>query len=302
MNREKRMLSIHLTDLCNNKCIFCVVDSPYQKAELASKEKIYKFLEENKNKGFEGVNIHGGEPTVRKDFIEILQKINECKYPEIVLQTNARKFSNFEFTKQIIELGVSYFVVSVHGANNGTHDYITQMPGSLKEAVDGIKNIKKIGATVRTNTVVSKSNYKELLNTCQLLVDLKVDHINISAIHTAGTAFRNFDDVVPFYDDIQIFVKEAVDFVNMNKIKITLEGFPFCKIEEMEKYVIDWSNQKFKMLFRNYIIEDYENYMDKMMRVQGEVCHACSENKKCGGVYKEYVQKFGWKEFGYGHT
>ncbi len=71
-----KAISVHLTDQCNNSCIFCVVNSHKDRREGVNKKVLYKFLEENSNKGgYESVNIHGGEATVLEDFEEILIKL-----------------------------------------------------------------------------------------------------------------------------------------------------------------------------------------------------------------------------------
>src|SRR4030067_2200754 len=103
MNEIENMLSIHLTDLCNNNCKFCIVDSPMQKKELVSEERVFAFLEDNMGKNYMAVNLHGGESTLRNDFFEILKKINSCGYPKIILQTNGRKLSDMKFAQKTCE-------------------------------------------------------------------------------------------------------------------------------------------------------------------------------------------------------
>ena len=298
-NTVENMLSIHLTDLCNNRCRFCIVDSPSQRENTVTKERIFSFLEEHQAQGYEAVNLHGGEPTTRKDFFEILTKIKECGYPRVILQTNARKFSKMDYTQKAVALGITKFVVSVHGSKSEIHDYITRTPDSLKHTVKGIKNMKALGIHVRTNSVLSKLNDKDFPAIMKLLLRLEVDHINISAVHTSGMAYKNFDQVVPKCADIYPYLKEAVDLAAGAGVMLTLEGFPFCTIPGMEKYIVPWETQKFKMLYRKYVFNDYESYMDDTMRIHGEPCNDCQQKTACGGVYKEYIAKLGWDGFGY---
>lgn len=293
----ERMLSIHLTDRCNNRCQFCVVDSPSILKDLVSRERVLSFLEENAGLGYRGVNLHGGEATTRRDFLDILTAIRDLGYPTVILQTNARKLSRADFAQKCLDLGVEKFVVSVHGSRSEVHDTITQVPNSLRHAVHGIRNVKALGAHVRTNSVVSELNYSDLPDIMRLVIDLGVDHINVSALHTQGTAMKNFYEVTPRYRDIEPYVAEAVRQVVASGIVLTLEGFPFCTITGNEHHVVDWDRQKFKMLFRNNVLDDYEDYMDHAMRTHGPPCSGCPQRVRCGGVYKEYVDAFGWEEF-----
>jgi hypothetical protein len=294
MNDEvKKMLSIHLTDLCNNKCIFCIVDSPSQKKNQVSKERVVSFLEEHANQDYSAVNLHGGESTTRTDFLEILAKIQALGYPETILQTNGRKLSKSEYANRVVELGVTKFVVSIHGSTPEVHDAITCVPGSLLHAVRGIKNVKLLGCHVRTNSVLSSLNYRDFPAIMNLLVKL-----NVSALHTAGAAYKNFDAVTPTYAEVFPYLEECARIVSSSGVALTLEGFPFCMISGMEQFVIDWKSQKFKMLFREFVLDDYETYMDNSMRIYGPPCEGCSKVPDCGGVYKEYIEKKGWNEFG----
>lgn len=292
-----KALSVHLTDICNSKCSFCIVDSPFVKDDSISRSRVSRFLRENVDKGFEAVNIHGGEATIRKDFLEILDEIKELGYPTVYLQTNARKLARKEYARTVMDKGVSLFVISMHGATALTQDRIAKSLGSFDQAVRGTRNVKELGAKIRTNSVVCKDNFTELPEIVDLCVDLGADHINLSALHTAGTAFRNFWEVTPRYDEIQPYVLEAVDRAVRADRMITLEGFPYCSIPGYEKYMIDWAQNQFKMLYRTFVFEDYERYMDENSRVKDERCGGCAFNDTCGGVYKEYAELVGWDEF-----
>jgi MoaA/NifB/PqqE/SkfB family radical SAM enzyme len=279
-----KALSVHLTDICNSKCSFCIVDSPFVKDDSISRKRVSRFLRDNADKGFEAVNIHGGEATIRKDFLDILDEIRELGYPTVFLQTNGRKLARMAYAQTVVDKGVSLFIVSMHGATGLTQDRISKSLGSFEQAVKGIRNVKELGTKVRTNSVVCKDNYTEIPQIVDLCIDLGADHVNISALHTAGTALRNFWEVTPRYDEIQPYVLEAVDRAVARDRMITLEGFPYCSIPGYEQYMIDWTQNRFKMLYRTWVFDDYENYMDSNSRVKDEKCRGCAHNDSCGGV------------------
>ena len=293
-----KSISVHLTDQCNNSCIFCVVDSHKEKRESVNKTVLYKFLEENANKGYESVNIHGGEATILKSFMDILAKIKELGYPQVSLQTNGRKLADLDFAKQAYNYGVKLFVISVHGKDASQHDFITQESKSFDEALEGIRNVKSLGAKVRSNTVVYKDNISSLTDITNLLLDIGVDHVNISAIHPVGKAFKNFKQVTPTYTDFLDEVYKMIDICVAKNIVVTLEGFPSCILKrEYEKYQIQWDEIEFKLLFRNFVLDNYATFMEKKTKRQGDKCKECIYSNTCGGVYKEYLDFYGWDEF-----
>lgn len=294
-------LSIHLTDMCNQSCKFCVVDSYKDRREEVNKRLIFKFLEENAGKGYEIINIHGGEATILNDFIEILMKIKELGYPQVSLQTNARTLKDIEFAKQLVDLNVKTFVTSFHTNNPVEMAWLADVEETwLGEIIQGIKNVKSLGAKVRTNTVVYKNNMDNFDEVIRFIVEeLKVDHVNISAMHPAGRAYKNFEYVCPKLTEIVPIVKRAVDYVEGQGTVITVEGFPPCMLKEYKKYIVDWESTNFKMLYHNFILPNYADFMSAQTRILGDNCKKCASKKdlSCGGIYKEYIENYGWEEF-----
>jgi len=298
INSDQKNLSIHFTDRCNNSCIFCVVGSHQDTKEAVNKKLIFQFLKENRDKNFDMVNIHGGEASLCEEFTEILDKIKEFNYPAVSLQTNGRRLADPEYAKTLTDKGVKLFVVSVHGANAKTHDRITRARNSFEEAIAGIRNVKTLGQKVRTNTVVCKYNLSELNDIMDTVLGLNVDHVNISAIHPANKAYENFHEVTPRYSEIKDSVINAIEKVKSRNVKITLEGFPPCIIPGYEEFRINWSKLKFKMLFHTFILNNYSEFMEKSTKIRGVPCQGCKYPQlECGGVYKEYIEFYGWNEF-----
>jgi MoaA/NifB/PqqE/SkfB family radical SAM enzyme len=293
-----KALSIHLTDVCNSKCTFCIVDAPYMKQDTIMRRRVSRFLAEHAGQGYEAVSLHGGEATVRPDFLEILDEIAERGYPTVFLMTNGRKFARMPYAQTVVSKGVSEFIISLHGATAATQDGISLSRGSFDQAVQGIRNIKALGARVRTNSVVCKDNYTELPEIIDLCLDLGADQVSISAIHTQGTALRNFDQVTPRYDVMRPYVTQACDRAIRRGTRLYLEGFPYCSVPaEYRDYLITWDDNKYKVLYRSFVMDDYGDHMDDFARVKDERCRGCVFDTVCGGVYKEYAEFIGWDEF-----
>nr|WP_276536642.1 radical SAM protein [Tissierella carlieri] len=297
-------MSIHLTDQCNQSCKFCVVDSYQERKENVNKRIIYKFLEGNRNKGYEVVNIHGGEPTIVPEFLDILARIKELGYPQVSLQTNGRTLKDFHFAKQLSDYNVNTFVISFHNTDKmEIADLANVNEEWLGEIIQGIKNAKAVGSRVRTNTVVYKNNLRNLCEIMKFIVEeLDVDHINISAMHPAGRAYKNFYEVVPRYTEIIEPVMEAVDYVIKTDKELTLEGFPPCLLGEYKDYLVDWYDTDFKLLYHNFILNSYADFMSQSTKNLGTMCNGCNyrHDRLCGGIYKEYIEKYGWDEFSEG--
>jgi MoaA/NifB/PqqE/SkfB family radical SAM enzyme len=292
----KKFLSIHVTDLCNSKCSFCVVASPFYVKDTVEYKGILKFLEDNAGQGWDAVNLHGGEATIHPKFIEILETIQRLGYPEVHLQTNAIKLGDANFANRITDLGVKKFIISLHGDSPELQDSQTGSPGGFVRTIQGIRNVKSHGTHVRTNTVITRLNLERLTEICKLACEIGVDHINLSNLHPVGSAIYSRSTSMPTFDEMRQHVYDSVDLVASYGRQMTLEGFPYCAVRDRAEYQLNNEERVIRMLMRGSVISDYDQFMSDSMRIFGQVCGDCSLRQKCGGVYPEYIQYYGWNE------
>jgi MoaA/NifB/PqqE/SkfB family radical SAM enzyme len=292
-----KSLSIHLTDLCNSKCSFCVVASPLYEKDSVDYDGIVRFLEENARSGYTAVNLHGGEPTTHPRFFETLSLIKTLGYPEVHVQTNGILLAREEFVRQAIDAGVSLFIVSLHSHTADSHDALTHSAGGFQKTLVGIQNAKKLGVRVRTNTVVTAQSAVYLIDIARLACELRVDHLNFSNFHPVGSSMFALGATLPRLSDTRPYLLQAIAYALEMGKAVTLEGFPYCSVSEYMNLRLDNDDRNIKMLMRGMVIENYDKFMDAQMRIFGPPCDNCSVRTLCGGLYPEYVRYHGWTEF-----
>ena len=83
VNSEWFVLEIHLTEICNYNCSYCNLHqmNRYDKIDY---EKLFSIPYPKNTKAF----ILGGEPTVDKNLIELVKKLNENGICNVEIQTN----------------------------------------------------------------------------------------------------------------------------------------------------------------------------------------------------------------------
>ena len=123
-------LDIKLGYACNNNCRFCVAAD---KKCLGDKStmRIKEELETSRLNGAADVVFTGGEVTIRPDISELISYARHIGFRIISLQTNGRMFYYKAFCNTMINLGVTYFVISLHGHKPKIHDYLTRSCGSF---------------------------------------------------------------------------------------------------------------------------------------------------------------------------
>lgn len=290
---DARTVSLHLTDLCNEACVFCAADTAAGRRETVSSAGILAALDAHPPAEWSTVNIHGGEPTIRPDFLELCGEIRTRGYRRVILQTNAIRMSNQGFAEAVHGIGVDVFVCGFHAADPRTAARITRNPKAFDLAQRGFDRIKQAGATLRVTTVVCAENYTELPAVADLCAARGVDHLNLSALQPQDFARGS---LVP-YDVCRPYLVEAIEVARGAGLVVTLEGVPYCTCPGYESLHVDWRSQNLKVTFHELTIEDFNTFLNATTRVWADACATCVLRAECGGIYRDYLDVHGDSAF-----
>lgn len=148
-------LRISITNRCNLKCKYCHHDgiqtkSPYE----ITPNEIYTICKTAKSLGIERIRLSGGEPLVRKDIIEIVEKIGTLNFRELTITTNGVLLE--KYAEDLKKAGLNRVNISFDTQNSEKFKYLTTR--DCKEDVEkGIHAANKAGLTpIKINMVVMK--------------------------------------------------------------------------------------------------------------------------------------------------
>lgn len=294
---DSHTLSLHLTDTCNARCVFCGEGSPDHAVDAVRTADIVDFLRTYAGSDWRTVNIHGGEPTIRPDFIEILTTIRDLGYERIIVQTNAYRMANERFAEAVHAVGVDVFTSGFHGHTPALATEIAGHPQAFELAVRGFAHITAGGATLRTTTVVCRPNAPHIDEVVRVSLEHGATHLNISAMQPGGCAEDRLDDLLVTYREAFPQIEAAVERGVAAGATVTLEGFPYCAVPGHEARHVAWRRQQLKVLYRNMVIDDFDRFLCTTTRSQGPPCRSCAVSHECGGVYRGYLEHVGWDEF-----
>ena len=207
-------IRLSITDVCNFKCGYCLPNG-YQ----IDKSDNRKFLNINEIKrlakglselGVCKIRLTGGEPTVRKDFFEIVNILkNESGIKKVVMTTNGYHLD--KKTKQIIESGLNGINISIDSLNRETFKKITGHD-RLPEILSGIKNLQDLGfKNIKINAVLlrgindSEKDFKTWANF------IKINKIDFRYIELMQTG-----DGLDYFNKYHIPAKIFKDYLNKN--------------------------------------------------------------------------------------
>jgi MoaA/NifB/PqqE/SkfB family radical SAM enzyme len=153
-------MSITITNRCNLVCKMCTIileDKHTLPEELAMHAADFA-----ERRGFKEVEIGGGEPTLVKYFWKLAERICEIDGLEKKVVTNGLKHTD-DMVKRFADLPDLHVQVSIDGLDEN-HDRIRGAQGALQRSERSLYALAEAGVPLSVNTVVQRSNFREMVD------------------------------------------------------------------------------------------------------------------------------------------
>ena len=156
--------SYELTFRCNLRCAHCYCNLPLNDREAVEKElttqKVFKIFDQMAEAGCLWLLITGGEPLLRKDFLEIYSYAKKKGFI-ITLFTNGTLITQ-EIADYLAEWPPFLVEVTLYGATKETHEKVTGVPGSFLRFQRGIDLLLERKIPLGLKTMVMTLNHDGL--------------------------------------------------------------------------------------------------------------------------------------------
>lgn len=154
-------LRISITNRCNVKCFYCHHDGIIPQKYEMTDDEIYRVAKVAADIGVGKIRLSGGEPLIRDDIVEIVQKISSIGFKDIALTTNGTLLG--KYAHELKQAGLNRVNVSFDTLNPETYRFITRRD-YIEKAKEGIIKASEAGLyPVKVNMVVMKGiNHHEI--------------------------------------------------------------------------------------------------------------------------------------------
>jgi len=280
----KRANHILITGKCNSNCIFC-----FSRKELLKKHFSINIINKIMQKQFDSdcriLVLSGGEPTIHPNFIKIISNAKSIGYKYIRVITNGRMFAYKKFLKDSINAGLDEVTISIHSHIPKVQDYLSNVKGSFKQALDGIKNCISLNLDTKVNIVVNKKNIKNLKETISFFNKIGIKRIGLLCIMPYGRAWQNKDWLFYNHHDNIKYLNEALKFSRENGVEICANRFDL----ELFKNYPEFMQHPFK--FVNEVeskIKEFEDLTKKGKELfcYPDRCNFCFLNNFCKELHE----------------
>ena len=212
--RKFPYIRLSISDVCNFKCGYCLPDGykidRSDNRKFLNIEEIGRLAKALSELGVSKIRLTGGEPTVRKDFFEIIKIIKENSgIKKTVMTTNGYRLD--KIADDIKNSGLDGINISIDSLNADTFKKITGHD-RLEEILKGIKNLQKLNfKNIKINAVLLKGindSEKDFDDWAEFLKNNEIDFRYIELMQTG--------DNIDYFNNYHVPAKKFTDYLNNN--------------------------------------------------------------------------------------
>ncbi|UWG96753.1 putative heme d1 biosynthesis radical SAM protein NirJ2 [Dehalobacter sp. DCM] len=163
------IVSWNTTNACNMYCEHCYRDAGAKLEEELSTDEAKTMLDQIVKAGFKIMIFSGGEPLMRPDIIDLVAYASNLGLRP-VFGTNGTLIT-VELAQKLKEAGALGMGISLDSLDSEKHDHFRRYQGAWEQAVQGMRNCRRVGLPFQIHTTVMDWNSAEL----ETLTDFAVE-------------------------------------------------------------------------------------------------------------------------------
>ncbi len=170
-SRRPSLVSWNITRQCNLTCAHCYRDAREEAdpQELNTEEGL-RLIEEIARVGFRVLVLSGGEPLMRADLLQLVEKARALGLRP-VLGTNGTLMTP-EAARDLRAAGLARAGISLDSTDSEYHNELRGSPTAWERAIAGMKACLEVGLPFQVNTTVTRQNEAQLLHITDFARDL----------------------------------------------------------------------------------------------------------------------------------
>src|ERR1700758_2223683 len=191
-----------LTHRCPLQCPYCSNPMALDRAstELSTAEW-KKVLTELAEIGVLQIHFSGGEPTARKDLVELVQHASDVGlYSNLI--TSAVLLTR-EKVKALADAGLCHVQISFQGNEPVVADRVGGFKGGHAKKLEVAKWTRELDLPLTVNAVMHRQNLHQLQDIIQMAVDLDADRLEVANVQYYGWALKNRAALMPTLEQIE---------------------------------------------------------------------------------------------------
>lgn len=173
-------LVAHVSSDCMRNCIYCNIQKRKTRdVRLLPLTRWKGLAAECAEAGVLSVFLGGGDPFMRSDVVEIIGAFIDNGIQPFVA---TKSYVSPSKAQELAGRGLVWIQVSIDSCVPETANFLTGSPSYFNQIVETIRNLKAAGLRVRSNSVATKYNVRQIPDLAVLLLDLGVEVIRVTPV------------------------------------------------------------------------------------------------------------------------
>lgn len=188
--RNWPFLAFTINSFCNRQCIFC--DAKNEESDILTIDQYREIARVSNSWNIKKAHLSGGEPTIRKDVVEIICVLNEelqAEDKQIGITTNGS--CTKKLLDQMVDAGLTNVNFSMHSLDASNYREIMG-DGSPDETLEKIQYCIEKGLKVKVNCTLLRSYCKDAIDMLIMAEKYPID-LRFVELQEIGPAVQFFD-------------------------------------------------------------------------------------------------------------
>jgi pyrroloquinoline quinone biosynthesis protein E len=206
---------LELTHRCPLQCPYCSNPIEMERAsnELSTDEW-KRVLDELAEIGVLQVHFSGGEPTARKDIVELVRHASELDlYTNLITSAVLLTRNKLE---ALADAGLAHIQISFQGSEAGLADRVGGFRNGHAKKLEVARWARELDLPLTVNAVMHRQNLDQLESIIAMAVDMDADRIEIANVQYYGWALKNRAALMPTLDQLE----RATDIVERARVRL----------------------------------------------------------------------------------
>jgi pyruvate-formate lyase-activating enzyme len=297
-NNGGKILTIETGYSCNAFCGFCP-QVEFRKRSMGRQEvfdlttaEIRERIKRGAEDGYTQLGFSGGEPTIRDDFIELVEYGKEHGFRLIALTTNGARLAHLKYTKNLIEAGLTNINISIHGSCAKTHNSMMRMPHSFEHAIKGLQNVRKVSSVLNKRIDLmsmclgAPQVLKEFPEHIRLMGELGI-RLHMIQPFIMNQVNSNFAArVMSPYGALTSAIRAGSEIAKGHGGHIKLFNTPICLLRDIDENLERQARPLDVLKTHNNVANNVSNQWSSHGYYRVDECETCDE--PCNGFRVEY--------------
>jgi organic radical activating enzyme len=290
--------AISIGNICNQRCIYCDThrDPLLYLTAADARERVDRIV----GLGLKKLMFVGGEPTIWRELPSLVAYARGAGLREVVVTTNGLMLAYREYLQRLLDAGMTDMQLSCDSFAPETMRSLSSNDRAdelLTRAIDHL--VETSGARFFLNAVVSRPTRPQLLDYVR-----RVAELSARCGRPIAAVFSHLKPITYAHDNREVLAEplsvaapailEALQHAWSLGQHVVLKGLQPCQIRGFE--ATSWEANIIEYRIDLETGAELPPIQSPWM-TKGARCAECHWEPHCSGVYKNYVDEFGWDEF-----